>query len=233
MGFVDLHLHLLPQIDDGARSMEDALQMARVLVANGFTAAAPSPHNRSEYAPREVCLQRLDEVRAALRAASISLELHVNSENQFVDEKLFESARPLAGGPYALIEAPYTTPLPVLPDVIFRLKLKGVTPLIAHPERCLEFERKGRAAEAVRGGALLQLDIAALVGRYGPQAKKLARTFLDQGLYAVAASDMHSPVGADKWLAESIAALEKAVGAPAVQALLATTPAALLRGEMK
>lgn len=231
MGFVDLHLHLLPAVDDGARTLDDALAMARVLVANGFSAAAPSPHNRAEYAPREVCVARLHEVRAALAAAGIALELHVNSENQFVDEKLFDQGRPLAGGPVMLIEAPYTTPLPVLPDVIFRLKLKGVTPLIAHPERCLEFEKKGRAADAVRGGALLQLDIAALVGRYGPVAKKLARAFLDQELYAVAASDMHSPVGADKWLPDAIAALDKAVGTKALERLLAQTPAALLRGE--
>jgi protein-tyrosine phosphatase len=210
--------------------MDDALQMARVLVAAGFTEAAPSPHNVASYASRAVCEQRLEDVQAALDAAAIALKLHVNSENQFIDEKLFEAGRPLADGPYMLIEAPYTTPLPVLPDVIFRLKLKGVTPVIAHPERCLEFERKGRAAEAVRGGALLQLDIAALIGRYGPVAKKLARSFLDEGLYAVAASDMHSPVGAERWLPESIAALEKAAGAKAVQALLAETPATLLRG---
>lgn len=231
MGYADLHLHLLPQVDDGARSMDDALQMARVLVGSGFTDAAPSPHNRSEYAPREVCEQRLSEVQAALDQAGIGLKLHVNSENQFVDEKLLEAGRPLAGGPYMLIEAPYTTPLPVLPDVIFRLKLKGVTPVIAHPERCLEFERKGRAAEAVSRGALLQLDIAALIGRYGPQARKLARAFLDEGLYSIAASDMHSPVGAEKWLPESIAALEKIVGATGLQTLLAETPASLLRGE--
>ena len=118
----------------------------------------------------------------------------------------------------------------MLPDVIFRLKLKGVTPVIAHPERCLEFERKGRAAEAVDRGALLQLDIAALIGRYGPQAKKLARSFLDEGLYAIAAIDMHSPVGADKWLSESIAELEKRVGAKGLQTMLAQAPASLLRG---
>jgi protein-tyrosine phosphatase len=59
---------------------------------------------------------------------------------------------------------------------------------------------------------------------------KLARSFLGEGLYAIAASDMHSPVGADRWLPESIAALRKAVGEKSVQALLADTPASLLRG---
>jgi protein-tyrosine phosphatase len=231
MGFTDLHLHLLPNIDDGARSMDDALAMARVLTSLGYTHAAPSPHNKPEYAPREAAVTRLDEVRAALQTAGIALELSVNSENQFIDEKLFDAGRPLNGGKVMLIEAPYTTPLAALGDIIFRLKLKGVQPLIAHPERCMEFERKGRAAEAVNLGAYLQLDIAALVGRYGPVAKKLARQFLDEGLYAVAASDMHSPVGADKWLAESIKALEKAVGASGLKTLLEKNPAALLRNE--
>jgi protein-tyrosine phosphatase len=202
--------------------------MARVIVGLGYTQAAPSPHNRTEYAPREVCLQRLSELRERLAAEAIPLVLHVNSENQFIDERLFEAGRPLGKGPYMLIEAPYTTPLPALPGLIFKLKLKGVTPLIAHPERCLEFEKKGRAAEAVQAGALLQLDIAALIGRYGPTAKKLARAFLDEGLYAVAASDMHSPVGAEKWLAEALAALEKAVGAQAAVELLKRKPAELL-----
>lgn len=229
MGYTDLHLHLLPQVDDGARTMEDTLAMARVLTSLGFTHAAPSPHNKSEYAPKEVAVARLDEVRAALKGAGIGLELAVNSENQFVDERLLEAQRPLNAQAVMLVEAPYTTTLPVLPDIIFRLKLKGLTPLIAHPERCLEFERRGRAAEAVNLGAWLQLDIGALIGRYGPVAKKLARQWLDEGLYAVAATDLHSPVGAEKWLSESVKALEKAVGAAGVKTLLETNPGALLR----
>jgi protein-tyrosine phosphatase len=115
--------------------------------------------------------------------------------------------------------------------MIFRMKLKGITPLIAHPERCLEFERKGRAADVVRAGAYLQLDVGALIGRYGPSAKKLARGFLDEGLYAVAATDLHAPVGAREWVGRSLAELRKVAGEAAAEALLATHPRALLRGE--
>ena len=110
------------------------------------------------------------------------------------------------------------------------MKLKGVTPLIAHPERCFEFEKKGRAAELVQAGALLQLDVGALVGRYGKAAEKLARGFLDEGLYAVAATDLHAPVNAERWVGDSLAALRKAVGAAAFEALTAIRPSALLRG---
>lgn len=237
MPLVDLHLHLLPGVDDGCKTMDDTLAMARALVALGVTMAAPSPHNRPEYASREVALQRLDEVRAELAKHGIPLSLDVNAENFFLDEGLLttlptpESRRVGAAGRYLLVEAPYTSPLPQLTDVLFRMQLKGVTALIAHPERCLEFERKGRAAAAVQAGALLQLDMGALIGRYGKSAQKLARQFLDEGLYAIAATDLHSPVGAEQWVGDSLKALQKHVGAKAFTQLTETNPTLILKGQ--
>jgi protein-tyrosine phosphatase len=173
----------------------------------------------------------LNEVRDELADAGIALELHTNAENFFLEPTLFPSlSRTIGSGKVLLVEAPYQGPLPMLGDLIFRMKLKGVTPLIAHPERCFEFEGKTRAADAAGQGALLQLDIGSLIGRYGKNAEKLARKFLDAGLYAVAATDLHSPVGAEKWLSESLKALEKAVGAKAASQLLSERPAKLLSG---
>ncbi|MBE2252222.1 MAG: protein tyrosine phosphatase [Myxococcus sp.] len=237
MPMVDLHLHLLPGVDDGCKTMDDTVAMARALVALGFGAAAPSPHNRPEYASREVALQRLEEVRAELARLAIPLSLDVNAENFFLDETLLsalptpQSRRVGAAGKYLLVEAPYTSPLPQLTDVIFRMKLKGVTPIVAHPERCLEFERRGRAAEAVQSGAVLQLDVGALIGRYGKTPQRLARQLLDDGLYGIAATDLHSPVGAEQWVGESLRALLKHVGAAAFGALTETTPGLILKGQ--
>ena len=144
MGRVDLHLHLLPGIDDGSKSLDDTLAMARALGALGYTKLAPSPHARSEYASVDaaLCAQKLDEVRAAVQAAGLQLELFSNAENFFLEDALFPSiaagtARTLGQGKVLLIEAPYQGPLPMLADLIFRMKLKGITPLIAHPERCM------------------------------------------------------------------------------------------------
>ena len=130
-----------------------------------------------------------------------------------------------------MVEAPYTSPLPTLPEIIFRLKLKGVTPLIAHPERCVEFERKGRAADAVRSGACLQLDVGALIGRYGATAKKLARSFLEEGLYAVGATALHSPVGAEEWVGRALRELKAVVGDESFTRLMAVNPAAIVGGQ--
>ncbi len=236
-GFVDLHLHLLPGVDDGSRSMEDSLEMARALISLGYTQAAPSPHHRSEYASLDaaLCASKLEEVKVALAAAGLGLELFPNAENFFLEESLMSSlgtkaSRTLGSGKVLLVEAPYQGPLPMLTSFIFKMKLKGVTPLIAHPERCFEFEKKGRAAELVQAGALLQLDMGALIGRYGKAAEKLARQFLEADLYAVAATDLHSPVNAKTWVGDSLKALEKAVGSKRFTSLVQSRPAALLRG---
>jgi len=217
--------------------MEDSLEMARALISLGYTRAAPSPHHRSEYASLDaaLCATRLEEVKAALAAAGLALELFPNAENFFLEETLMTSlgtpaSRTLGSGKVLLVEAPYQGPLPMLTSFVFKMKLKGVTPLIAHPERCFEFEKKGRAAELVQAGALLQLDMGALIGRYGKAAEKLARQFLDADLYAVAATDLHSPVNAKTWLGDSLKALEKAVGGKRFTTLVQSRPAALLQG---
>jgi protein-tyrosine phosphatase len=234
-GRVDLHCHLLPGVDDGARTEADALEMARALVDLGFTTVAPSPHARPEYAPVEVVDTRRRELEAALARERIPLTLARNAENVLDADFLSRLGTPEArllgeGGRYVLVELPYTAPVPALLDILFRIRLKGVTPLIAHPERCLEFERKGRAADAVRAGALLQLDIGALIGRYGSTARKLAGSLLEAGLYAVAATDLHAPVGARDWVGRSLAELEGRAGERAVQQLLADHPRRLLEG---
>jgi protein-tyrosine phosphatase len=108
---------------------------------------------------------------------------------------------------------------------------KGVVPLLAHPERCLELQRPGRAAEVVALGARLQLDLGALSGRYGPVARRTARALLDAGLYAVAATDLHAPAGARRWLERALSELRACAGESAVERLFRDAPARVLAGE--
>lgn len=232
----DIHCHLLWAVDDGAKTREDAVAMARALVALGYRHVACSPHAREEFPSRDpaLCASRLEEARRMLAEEDIPLTLYPNAENLLdleLPAKVERAARTVAGGPYLLAEAPYFSPVPQLPDLIFRLRLKGLRLIVAHPERCREFERPGRARAAVDAGALLQLDVGALLGRYGRTARKLARSFLEDGLYAVAATDLHSPRDAEKWVGEAIAELRKEVGEGKARSLLSSNPLAIIRGE--
>jgi protein-tyrosine phosphatase len=238
MGLVDLHCHLLWALDDGVETAAEALAGARLLSSMGFTDAAPSPHASPDMPSGDeaACEARRAELQALLAAEGVALALHRNSENK-LDETFMaradgagrrgvgESAR------WVLVEAPFRGGLPALPDLVFRLKRKGVSPLFAHPERCAEFEKEGRAEEVVRLGGALQLNVASLIGLYGKTPRKVAERLLDAGLYAVAATDLHHPAGAEEWIPEALEALEKRVGRGGFDRLLADNPRLVLRGE--
>jgi protein-tyrosine phosphatase len=235
-GFIDLHCHLLPGVDDGARTVEDALEMARALVDLGFETVAVSPHARAEAAPVETCIERLRALEQALVAAGVELQLRLSAENAVMEDGFLDglgtaAARLIHQGPYLLVEVPYAAPVPALPALVFQMKRRGVTPLFAHPERCLEFQRPGRAAEVVSLGARLQLDLGTLTGRYGPVARRTARALLEEGLYAVAATDLHGPTEARQWVGQALSELRSRVGDSGVRSLLRDTPARILAGE--
>ncbi len=235
-GYIDLHCHLLPAIDDGARTLDDSLAMARTLVAAGFSDVAPSPHAWPELPDAGVAAQKRTQVAQRLAEEHVAIALHPNAENR-LDADLFDriergDPRPLGTGRYLLVEAPFQAPLPRLLDLVFRLKTKGFTPLIAHPERCLEFrEHPERARQAVDGGAALQMELGALTNRYGPEARRTAERILDDGLYAIAATDMHGPVGAELWVPQAIAELKRRLGERGALAMLKDNPGHVLRGE--
>jgi protein-tyrosine phosphatase len=238
MGFVDLHCHLLWALDDGVETPAEALAAVRLLASLGFSDAAPSPHAVPDLPSHDaaLCETRRVELAELLAREGVPLTLHRNAENKLDEDFLARADGPLRRGVgatqrWALVELPFRGGVPALPDLVFRLRRKGVTPLFAHPERCPEFERPGRAEEVVRLGAALQLNVASLIGLYGKAARKLAERLLDEGLYAVGATDLHHPAGAEEWIPEALEVLEKRVGPAAFRRLLSENPRRVLEGE--
>lgn len=238
MDLVDIHSHMLWGLDDGCRSPAETLAAARAFAALGYTDLAPSPHAQARYPGGDAgaCAARLDEARALLAAEGVAIRLHRNSESILGADYLTALARGEAramgeGQRYALLELPFLDAVPDMADLIGRIREAGLVPVVAHPERCLEFDQPGRAAEAVRAGAALQLNIGSLNGRHGPMASELAARFLDDGLYALGGSDLHGPHDAAEWIDEALTAIEKRVGVAAVRRLCSENPLRALRGE--
>lgn len=238
MGFVDLHNHLLWGLDDGCESPADTISGARLLASLGWSDLAPSPHVNPDFPSGDPGYAEARRAEAAelLAREGVALALHSNAENKLDEDFLARAGGPgLRGiGPeqrWVLVEAPFEAALPALPDLVFRLRRMGISPLLAHPERCAEFERRGRAEEVVRLGGALQLNLGSLAGVYGQGARRLAERFLSEGLYAVAATDLHVPDGAAEWLELSLDALGRRGGAPALERLLVTNPRRILAGQ--
>lgn len=238
MGLVDLHSHILWGIDDGCETPAETVAAARLLVELGFTDSAPSPHAVPGLPSGDPAraAARLADVEELLRSEGIPLRLHRNAENRLDADFLARAdgdARRGIGATqrWVLMEVPFEGAVPALPDLVFRLRRKGIRPLFAHPERCVEFERPGRAAEVVRLGAALQLNVGALAGVYGKGPRRTAERLLDEGLYAVAATDLHRAAGAEEWLDESLTTLERRAGTAGLERLMAEFPRLILSGE--
>lgn len=195
---IDLHSHILPGLDDGVRTIEDALELARAAAAEGVEAIAATPHVRADYPTTPAQMERgVADLAAALEQAGVGLRVLRGGE---LDLEWLSRLEPdevqrftLGGsGRYVLLEFPYAGwPIALLPTIA-RLGSAGLTPLLAHPERNSSVqERPERLAAAIGAGALAQVTSASLEGRLGRRAQAAARRLLELGLVDVIASDSH------------------------------------------
>lgn len=232
---IDLHSHILPGLDDGARSLDDALGMALAAVGDGITAIAATPHVRSDYPTSADTMERaVAELRAALAAEGIGLELLRGGELA-LDRLDLISAGELArfglgGSPaYVLLEFPYEGWPLALPSIVLGLRTRGITPVIGHPERSRAVQADPeRLRPIVLSGALCQLTAASVDGRLGRRNRDGAFDLLERGLAHLIASDAHTPDVRGIGLSASV----EAVGDPALARWLTeTVPAAIVAGE--
>ena len=197
---IDLHSHILPGLDDGAATLQDALGIAEAAVADGIRIIAATPHVRSDFPTSPEQMERLVEsVRQELRVVGIPLELLPGGEialdrlPQLGDDELRRFG--LAGNPkYLLLEAPYFGWPLGLEETLFQLQLRGFTAVLAHPERNGEVQAgPERLAPLVERGMLVQLTAASLDGRLGSAPRKAGLRLLELGLAHLLASDAHAP----------------------------------------
>jgi protein-tyrosine phosphatase len=197
---IDLHAHILPGVDDGVRSLEEARELARLELAEGVVAIAATPHVRADYPTSAERMERgVAHLRSDFEAEGISVEILHGGE--IAPERLLElSPEELVrftlgqSGRYLLVEFPYWGwPVYLLP-MILSLREAGLTPVLAHPERNDEL-RLGpeRLEPAVAHGALVQITAASIEGRLGKAVRKTAEQLLELDLVHVLASDAHGP----------------------------------------
>ena len=197
---IDLHSHILPGLDDGARSLQDSREIALRAAAEGVTAIAATPHVRADYPTRASQMEfGVAEVRRHLAAERIAVEVLHGAE---IDLAMLWEIPPedlarLSIGQsrkYVLVEFPYRGWPQSLPAGLTHLRRLGMTAMLAHPERNPEVQdRPDRLEAVVRDGALVQITTASLDGRLGQAASTAAEHLLELGLAHVLASDVHGP----------------------------------------
>jgi protein-tyrosine phosphatase len=224
---IDLHSHLLPGVDDGSPSIEKSIPVLERFVRHGVTGVVCTPHleaSRAGQAPYEKHRELLDGLRAAA-PAGIALHLGWEIMLDVPGADLTHPNLALGDSRAVLVEFPRTNVPPSAADELFRLRMQGLVPVLAHPERYW-----GCTPETVArwqaGGAVIQMDAVGPLGK-GSMAQ-LSLALLEQGLVDCIASDNHgdsrSMQGTRQWLIE--------LGAEEQAELLTTTnPARVLAGE--
>ncbi len=234
-GLVDLHLHYVPGVDDGVRTLDETRRMLEGLKALGYARCVATPHIRSGmFENRKAGLEKgFHDAIAQLDPATIPA-VGLASEHFFDDVfwQLFERREvlPYPGENAILVELHPDRWPRGLTERFFQMQVRGLRPMIAHPERYAPLATETDPLDALLdAGAMTQLDLMSLVGRYGDRPRRVAERMLEEGAYDIACSDAHRPEDVDH-VARAIERLRELVGADEVKALLVTNPAGVLDG---
>jgi len=237
---IDLHCHLLPGIDDGPQMLQEALEMARIAVANGITAAQVTPHlHPGRWDNDQAAISTaVDSYRAALAAAGIALEIGYAAEVRldygilpFIEAGRVPFLGTLDGYRVMLLEFPHGY-VPVGADkFVAWLLARNIRPMIAHPERNKDLMRDPAKLEPfVKEGCLVQLTADAVSGGFGEPCAARARDFLERGWVSVLASDAHDTTGRPPRIAPGRDAAANIVGAEEARRMTLDTPLRIVSG---
>jgi protein-tyrosine phosphatase len=194
---IDLHSHILPGIDDGARDLDASVAMGRAAVEGGVEAIVATPHISGEYQNDPLTFaSRVGAVQAALDAAGVPLRVHTGGEiahSMFHD--LSEDALracALGGRNWLLLEAPFGGPMPFIDRMVYDLQVRGFQVLLAHPERIGAFQRDiGLLQKLVDQGCLCSVTAGSVAGHFGASVKRFSGELFARGLVHNLASDAH------------------------------------------
>lgn len=236
--FIDIHCHILPGVDDGPTTMEGALAMAALAMADGVGQIVATPHNlrwlpganRERTAALAARLQREVEARGLPLHLLIGTEVYITPDlSAQVDDG---RAYPLNGSRYILVELGFTSWPDFTERALSELQAHGLVPILAHAERYAAVQRNpDRLRPLVERGALVQITAGSLLGAFGPEAERAAKILLEHRLAHVMASDGHNIHTRAPTLSAAMQVAAKILGLEEARALVEATPAAIVRDE--
>jgi len=195
----DMHSHLIPDIDDGSKSIQESVQLVKRLEGYGLKKLIITPHIMTEFYRNtpEIIRAGLDELKAAILEENIAIELDMAAEyylDEIFLEKVTTGNRLLTfGDNHVLIETGFMSKPSMLLESFFKLEMEGYHPVFAHPERYLYLHNDLELLEAlVDRNIPFQLNLLSLTGYYSKAVKKFAEKLIDEGLVKLVGTDCHN-----------------------------------------
>lgn len=222
---IDIHCHILPGVDDGAKDMTEALEMARLAVADGIQHIIVTPHFNSTFmVQRTLVEQKLKELQGELDQAGISLTLHSGNEVRLENaEFIYDHAKQEdfcyldSSKTFILLEQKWSGYVSDSLDVIQWLLHRGTTTIIPHPERHPFFrENPELLTDLIKAGAWTQVSVDSLLGKNSEEAKVFAEWLVHQNYAHTLATDAHNTRRKPN-LSRGFEIVENLAGAPRVE----------------
>lgn len=237
---IDIHSHFLPDIDDGPYEVVESLNILKRSAEDGVLEMVATPHSRMVWERMSIDRLRL-LFEAYVRTASaegIGIKLHLGMENRIEPglENKFDSghALTLANSKYILVELPFEE-YPVYADeVLFGLQVRGLIPVLAHPERNAGIQQDiNIASKLADNGVIMQITSESFVGSFGGQAKRCALALLKSGMVHVIAADAHTSTGHRRpQMSSGRNAIARIGGSKLATSVVDEIPGTIVRGDI-
>lgn len=233
VNFIDTHCHIIPGVDDGPAEMDTSVEMARIARDDGITTIVATPHIVEGYYDGSDRDERMRLLSTRLSDAGISMELAAGAEVPMsvclAGDAAFLKSLAINGGKYLLMETADTT-LDQLARAVYQVRLCGLYPILAHPERTqIAHKYPSRLAELInRGDTYCQLTAASIEGVFGKKLQKNSMAMARAGLMRLVASDAHSTGRRRPCLSGAYNIIRKELGVAAARAVTMENPRRVL-----
>jgi protein-tyrosine phosphatase len=236
---IDIHHHLLPGLDDGARDLDTSLAMVEMAIADGITHIVSTPHASHRYFfDPEHNAALFAELQDAITSRfgdvitlGLGCDFHLMFDN-IEDAQRHPTRYTINGHGYLLVEFPDSAIAPNTAQTFYQLSLSGMTPIITHPERNPILSRQPeRMFDWLKAGALIQVTASSLTGRFGPAAEQAALWLLDHQWVHFLATDAHNTQSRPPLLRPAFDFVAEHYDPATAQRLCLTNPRAAFYGE--
>lgn len=213
---VDIHSHIINGIDDGSKSIEMTINMLKKSEESGTTDIIATPHfmrGRFEVEYKEV-IEKVEELKKIVKENNIDINIYAGQEVyysknllEYYNDKIIGT---INNTKYMLIELPMLEfNIDEVINTIYELQIRGIVPIIAHPERYKQFIKKPSMINSlIKEGMLFQMNTGSIVGDFGKDVKKTAAKYLEHNVYSFIGSDAHRDRGRDTDISEALNILE-------------------------
>lgn len=197
---IDIHTHILPGVDDGPSDMEESLEILKKGMKAGIKTFVLTPHIRddSDWNKIDRIKEAFSQLKRECAARGLDAQLILGAELLLIPslpEKVIDNTSVIINGKgrYVLVELPFSQMPIYTEDVLFKLMVLRIVPIIAHPERYDYINGEGDVIKKwVDNGVMMQVNTGSLSGQYGIRVKRFARNLLKKGLVHFLGSDVHS-----------------------------------------